>query len=121
MELARSRPVATDTAASLIFHHQGSHTIRIANKTYAFSNSDFAFLGKNNILNFFLYSLEHQRMLVCHLSGLDKQSLRQKESKVINLQESVVDVFNVPVNRSTPLSITRAACQGNGVIMPVSK
>lgn len=63
MELARSRPVATDTAASLIFHHQGSHTIRIANKTYAFSNSDFAFLGKNNILNFFLYSLEHQRML----------------------------------------------------------
>jgi hypothetical protein len=62
-ELARGRPAVTDTASSLLFHHQGSHTIRVANRTYAFSQLDFAFLGRDNLLNFFLCSLEHQQMI----------------------------------------------------------
>lgn len=53
IELLRGMAVAADERSPLLFHQQGSHTIQVAQKVYAFSNNDFSYLSKDNILDFF--------------------------------------------------------------------
>ncbi|GAN09530.1 hypothetical protein MAM1_0273d09060 [Mucor ambiguus] len=96
VDLLRGRAVATDQGSSLLFHQQGSHTMQVANQVYAFSSNDFGYLSKDNILNYFLCSLEWQLLLGTEMGELEKQALRQQKPNPINLETTVRDIATIP-------------------------
>lgn len=106
--------------SSLLHHRQASHTAAIANRTYAHSNNDFSYLGKENMLNFYLCSLSWHELLgthrihrlnyICvdqyllrfigaHLSDLEKQSLRQEPPKKVSILSTLRDVSTAPIKK----------------------
>ncbi|KAL7330866.1 hypothetical protein PS15p_203148 [Mucor circinelloides] len=85
--------------SSLLHHRQASHTAAIANRTYAHSNNDFSYLGKENMLNFYLCSLSWHELLGAHLSDLEKQSLRQEPPKKVSILSTLRDVSTTPIKK----------------------
>lgn len=47
----------------LLYNQQASHSATTANRSYAFSNNDFSYLGRDNLHNYYLCSLEWHTLL----------------------------------------------------------